>query len=160
MKVLIVSDTHGRDERFEQALWQEQPFEYLIHCGDVEGREIFVEAAAESPCTIVAGNNDFFSDLPREEEIILEGHKIFVTHGHNYGVSMDLYGIVDEAAARNCEIVCFGHTHKPVAEKRNGIWVINPGSLSFPRQEGRQPSYAVMELQEGEEPDVEVCYLG
>ena len=108
MKVLVVSDTHGRDESLEMAVALEQPFDYLIHCGDVEGREFFIEALAECPCTIVAGNNDFFSDLPREDEILLEGHKIMVTHGHNYGVSMDLYGVSEEAAARGCEIVCFG----------------------------------------------------
>ena len=84
MKILIVSDTHGRDEKLEAAVAVEQPFDYLIHCGDVEGREFFIEALAECPCTIVAGNNDFFSDLPREDEIVLEGHKIMVTHGHNF----------------------------------------------------------------------------
>lgn len=160
MKVLVVSDTHGRDEKLETAVEIEQPFDYLIHCGDVEGREIFIEALAECPCTIVAGNNDFFSDLPREEEITLEGHKILVTHGHNYGVSMDLYGIAEEAASRDCEIVCFGHTHKPVIEHKNGVLVLNPGSLSFPRQEGRYFSYIVMDLEENEEPDVEIRYLG
>ena len=64
MKVLVVSDTHGRDESLEMSVALEQPFDYLIHCGDVEGREFFIEALAECPCTIVAGNNDFmFSDL-------------------------------------------------------------------------------------------------
>ena len=159
MKVLVVSDTHGRDESLEMTVALEQPFDYLIHCGDVEGREFFIEALAECPCTIVAGNNDFFSDLPREDKILLEGHKIMVTHGHNYGVFMDLYGVSEEAAARGCEIVCFGHTHKPVVEKKNGVLVINPGSLSFPRQEGRRPSYAVMELYKGEEPEIEIRYL-
>lgn len=53
---------------------------------------------------------------------MLEGHKIMVTHGHNYGVSMDLYGVSEEAAARGCEIVCFGHTHKPVVEKKMVYW--------------------------------------
>ena len=62
---------------------------------------------------------------------MLEGHKIMVTHGHNYGVSMDLYGVSEEAAARGCEIVCFGHTHKPVVEKKKGVLVINPGEPFF-----------------------------
>ena len=53
-----------------------------------------------------------------------------VTHGHNYGVSMDLYGISEEAAARECEMVCFGHTHKPVIEKKNGVLVI-PAAFLF-----------------------------
>ena len=54
MKVLIVSDTHGQDENLEETVLREAPFDYLIHCGDVEGREIFIEALAECPCTIVA----------------------------------------------------------------------------------------------------------
>ena len=49
MKVLIVSDTHGQDENLEETVLREAPFDYLIHCGDVEGREIFIEALAECP---------------------------------------------------------------------------------------------------------------
>lgn len=159
MKVLIVSDTHGKDEKLEEAVMRETPFDYLIHCGDVEGREFYIEALAECPCTIVSGNNDFFSDLPRESEIELGGRRIMVTHGHYYGVSMDVYGLVDEAKSRNIQIAMFGHTHKPMAELRDGVLVINPGSLSYPRQEGRKPSYAVMEIEEGKEPEVEIRFL-
>ena len=107
----------------------------------------------------MSGNNDFFSDLPREEEIELAGRRVLVTHGHYYGVSMDIYGVVDEARSRGCEIVLFGHTHKPVAERRCGVLAINPGSLSYPRQEGRNPSYAVMEIARGKEPEVEIKFL-
>ena len=49
MKILIVSDTHGRDENLEKAVYREEPFDYLIHCGDVEGREIFIEALVDWP---------------------------------------------------------------------------------------------------------------
>lgn len=159
MKVLIVSDTHGRDSNLEEAVLQEAPFDYLIHCGDVEGREFFIEALAECPCCIVAGNNDFFSDLPKEEEIVLAGKKILVTHGHYYGVSMDVYGLVDEARDRECDMVIYGHTHKPYAAKIDEILVVNPGSLAYPRQEGRNPSYAVMDAEEGKDFSVEIRYL-
>ena len=47
MKVLIVSDTHGHDENLERAVMMETPFDMLVHCGDVEGREIFIEALVE-----------------------------------------------------------------------------------------------------------------
>lgn len=76
MKVLIVSDTHGRDENLELAVNREAPFDMLVHCGDVEGREFYIEALAECPCSIVSGNNDFFSDLPREEVIDIEENKV------------------------------------------------------------------------------------
>ena len=81
----------------------------------MEGREIFSEALLDCPCCSVAGNNDFFSDLPREEEIELDGNKVLVTHGHYYGVSMDISGVAEEAKSRDCDAVFFGHTHKPVS---------------------------------------------
>ena len=39
MKVLIVSDTHGRDENLEHVVMNEAPFDMFVHCGDVEGRD-------------------------------------------------------------------------------------------------------------------------
>ena len=32
----------------------------------------------------------------------------------------------------------YGHTHMPVIENEDGILVINPGSLTYPRQRGRR----------------------
>lgn len=159
MKILIVSDTHGRDTKLEEAVEKEKPFDMLIHCGDVEGREFFVEALAECPCCIVAGNNDFFSDLPREDEITIQGKKAMITHGHYYGVSMDVQMLAEEAKSRGCEIAMFGHTHKPMVANRDGVMVINPGSLAYPRQEGRKPSYAVMQTREDGDFLVTVEYL-
>ena len=159
MKILVVSDTHGRDENLETVVYREAPFDMLVHCGDVEGREIFIEALAEVPCCIVSGNNDFFSDLPREEEIEIAGKKFLVTLGHYYGVSMDETGVVDEARSHNCDGVMFGHTHKPVLEMVDGILAINPGSLSYPRQRGKRPSYVVLEAGEDGNITGEIKYL-
>ena len=159
MKILVVSDTHGRDENLETVVYREAPFDMLVHCGDVEGREIFIEALAEVPCCIVSGNNDFFSDLPREEEIEIAGKKFLVTHGHYYGVSIDETGVVEEARSRNCDGVMFGHTPRPVLEVIDGILAINPGSLSYPRQMGRRPSYVVLETDEDGNITGEIKYL-
>ena len=159
MKILVVSDTHGRDRELEKTVEREAPLDRLIHCGDVEGREIFIEALADCPCCIVAGNNDFFCDLPREQEIMVGGKKALVTHGHYYGVSIDLSGIADEARSRGCEIAFFGHTHKPVVAEKDGVLVINPGSLSYPRQAGRKSSYAVLNTDVQGNIDAEIKYL-
>ena len=113
MKVLIVSDTHGQDENLEETVLREAPFDYLIHCGDVEGREIFIEALAECPCTIVAGNNDFFTDLPYDEEVTLEGHKILVTHGHHYFVSRDYDKLVENVNYFRDKMTAAGFDIKP-----------------------------------------------
>ena len=80
MKILIVSDTHGRDTNLE-VLW-EAPFDMLIHCGDVEGREFFIEAFAEVLVVLWPEITIFSVICQREEEITLGGKKILVTHGH------------------------------------------------------------------------------
>lgn len=159
MKILVVSDTHGYDEHLETAVMKEQPLDMLIHCGDIEGREFYIEALVECPCTIVAGNNDFFSDLPREEEIEINGHRILITHGHYYGVSMDLSRLTDEAISRDCDCAFFGHTHKPFLQDIDGVLTLNPGSLSFPRQRNRKFSYAVLDVSETGELHAEIRYL-
>lgn len=148
MKILIVSDTHGHNENLEVVLSRVKPIDRVIHLGDAEGAEDYIQAIAECPLDIVAGNNDFFSVLPRELEVELGGHKALLTHGHYYYVTVGLENLIEEATARGMDIVMFGHTHRPVIEIRDDITVINPGSLSYPRQEGRIPTFILMEIDE------------
>ena len=53
----------------------------------------------------------------------------------------------------------FGHTHRPFFEEMDEIIVLNPGSLSFPRQEGRKGSYMIMETDGEGRPYFKQCYL-
>ena len=53
----------------------------------------------------------------------------------------------------------YGHTHKPFLEKVNGVTVLNPGSLSYPRQEGRRPSYMVITVSDDGRMDYDQRYL-
>ncbi len=158
MKVLICSDTHRRHDSYIKAVEKDGPFDFLIHCGDTEGGEYLIQEAAACPAKIVMGNNDFFSDLPREEIFELGGKKVWVTHGHNYYVSLDTAGIKKEAAARGANVVMFGHTHRPLIEKE-GLLCINPGSLSYPRQTNRRPSYIVLNINVQNEWSLEIKYL-
>ncbi|MDO4293033.1 MAG: metallophosphoesterase [Eubacteriales bacterium] len=149
MKILIVSDTHGRDGNLIDVLDLAGPVDMLVHCGDVEGSEDFIREIAGCPVHMVAGNNDFFTDLPREEEFLIGDYQVWLTHGHNYYVSVGDDFIREEAASRGADIVMYGHTHRPLIElaKEPGeVTAINPGSISYPRQEGRRPSYILMEL--------------
>ena len=88
MKILIISDTHGAHRNFDRVIEKEQPLDMLIHLGDVEGDEDYIPAVADCPVHMVRGNNDFFSGLPGEEEFMIGGYHIFITHGHGYYVSM------------------------------------------------------------------------
>ena len=42
MKILVVSDTHRRDENLRLVIEQEKPFDMLIHLGDAEGSEHWI----------------------------------------------------------------------------------------------------------------------
>ena len=130
-------------------LRREKGASLLIHLGDVESQEFEIRQMAGIPCEMVRGNNDFFTQLPREKVLTLEGHKIFIAHGHTYNISVGTELIAGEARDRGCEAVLFGHTHLPLVREEDGLTLANPGSLSYPRQEGRAPTYLVMEIERG-----------
>ena len=159
MKVLIVSDTHGRRGELEEIIELEKPFQFLIYCGDVEGDEEYIRQTAGCDCVFVKGNNDFFSNLSGSECFILEGFRVMVTHGHLYGVSLNTAMLEEEARSRGVQIVMFGHTHRPYLEEKDGLILMNPGSVSYPRQQGRLPGYAVMEIRRNQPPKITQKYL-
>lgn len=159
MRVLIVSDTHRHNDNYFRVLEREGQLDMVIHCGDAEGSEYLLQEAAGCPLHIVMGNNDFFSNLPREEELEIAGKKVLITHGHYYCVSNGYELLKDEGLARGFDIVMYGHTHRPVVDKSDGIVVINPGSLTYPRQEGRRPTYIMMEINKKGDMDFVVKYL-
>ena len=64
MKILVVSDTHRKNNKYFEALQRVRP-DLIIHCGDVEGSEYALTESADCPVKIVLGNNDFFSYLPK-----------------------------------------------------------------------------------------------
>ena len=67
--------------------------------------------------------------------------------------------IKKEAIDRGIDIVLYGHTHRPVIDIDDDIIAVNPGSLSYPRQEGRQPSYAIMEIDREGKVHFTIAYL-
>ena len=159
MKVLIVSDTHKSHDNLEQVIEMEKPLDHMIHLGDAEGYEDLIESMAQCPLDIVAGNCDWGSDLPTEKMIELENHVILMTHGHEYYVSTGMETLIDRAVSSGADIVMFGHTHRPFYEETGEVTILNPGSISYPRQEGHVPSYAVMDIQKDGEITIETKYF-
>lgn len=82
-----------------------------------------------------------------------------ITHGHRYYISMGSEMLKKEAIAQGIDIVMYGHTHKPVIDISDNIIAINPGSLSYPRQENRKPSYIIMELNAAGKAEFTLHYL-
>lgn len=158
-KILIVSDTHRKNDNYFTLLERQKPLDMVIHCGDAEGSEYALSQAADCPVQIVLGNNDFFSNLPRELEFEIGRYHVWVTHGHSYYVSVGCERIKQEARERGVDIVMFGHTHRPYLDEEENLIILNPGSLSYPRQDGRRPSYIIMELDEEGKADFRIEYL-
>lgn len=159
MRVLLVSDSHGRNQNMEKVIRKVSPVDLLIHLGDLEGSEGYLEAIAPCPVEMVAGNNDFFSRLPREKVITIGGHQIFMTHGHNYYVNYGYGELRAAAKSRGCDYAFFGHIHRPVLDDTEEVTVVNPGSISLPRQDNRRPSYAILDVNRKGDFDIEIYYL-
>ena len=64
-----------------------------------------------------------------------------------------------EARERGMDIVMFGHSHRPIVDIDKDIIAVNPGSLTYPRQEGKKPSYIIMELDYKGKAHFTICYL-
>lgn len=159
MRILIISDTHRKNDNYFKVLKKLKHIDMIVHCGDVEGSEYTLDEAAECPVLMIAGNNDFFSELPRERELSIEKYKVWITHGHHYGVSMGNERLKQEARARGVQIVIYGHTHRPCIEIEEDLVTVNPGSLSYPRQDGHRASYAVMEIDRYGDAHYTISYL-
>lgn len=159
MKVLIVSDTHKSHGNLRKAIEDSSPIDMLIHLGDVEGGEDDIRALAGCPVHILGGNNDFFSELPREEEFFVDGLHLFITHGHNYFVTMGEEDLIREARGRGADIVMYGHTHKPSYTKTEDLIIVNPGSIAYPRQSGGKGSYMLMEIDDNGKAEFTLKYI-
>ena len=163
-RILIVSDTHRKNDNYFTLLKRLGPLHMVIHCGDAEGSEYAISQAAvnqtaDCQVQIVPGNNDFFSVLPRELEIEIGRYRVWVTHGHTYYVSMGPERIKQEARERGMDIVMCGHTLRPLLDQAEHLVALNPGSLSYPRQDGHKPSYAIMELDEAGKASFRIEYM-
>ncbi len=160
-KIMIVSDSHGRNENLRKvAQVMDGSLDMVLHLGDSLCGQDELESIFHCPVEMVKGNSDSLTcRMPISRMIDIEGHKIFMTHGHQYG---GMYGIdsMKEAAEDNgCSILMFGHTHVPMIEPYSKIAVVNPGSISQPRQDGHQPTYVIMHIYDNGVIDYNLMYV-
>lgn len=146
IRVLIVSDSHGNNENVRKAVNKAGKVDMMFHLGDVGINYLEVERMCGMPTYIVAGNNDYNPALKKQVIIKVGNHTIYATHGHLQGVHAGLDRIRYAALENGCDIAMFGHIHVPVLEELDDITIINPGSLTFPRQDGWKKTFAIMEI--------------
>ncbi|ASA25268.1 phosphodiesterase [Paenibacillus donghaensis] len=164
MKLMFISDIHGSLfwlERALEMLEEERP-DQLVILGDFlyhgprnplpegydpQGVAARLNALAQMPIA-VRGNCDAEVDqmllqFPMMGDYVMllhEGRRIYVTHGHGYSMEN-----LPQLAAG--DVFIQGHTHLPVADVKEGIYVLNPGSISLPK-ENNPHSYAILQYGE------------
>ena len=161
MKLMFLSDIHGSVFYTKQALeiFEKEEADYLIILGDVlyhgprnplpkdyDPKEV-APLLNEYRDKIIAvrGNCDSEVDQMMLDYPIMSDYstvfynkkRIFVTHGH-------VYNQIDMPKLSKGDVFISGHTHIPVAEERDGIFMLNPGSITLPKQNNPN-SYAVLE---------------
>jgi len=158
MKILVVSDTH-KDTATLATLLEKycNQVQMVCHLGDHADDLLCFQAKYPALTMVtVAGNCDSVLSVDAERVLTLPPHRIFLAHGHNHGVKMNLDRLAYYAREKDAHACFFGHTHMPVVLWYGSILMLNPGSLGAPRI-GDKPSYALVEI--GDTITGEVMYL-
>lgn len=145
MKVGIIGDTHGSNESLTKILQAFSEVELFLHTGDHWQDGALVEQKTGIPVLTVKGNCDR-GEMSDELVFTLSGKRFFLTHGHMYGVKYGLGILIARATELSADYCVFGHTHRTMLEKRNGIWFLNPGSLTWPRVQGKYAGILLEDL--------------
>lgn len=150
MKYLIVSDIHGALPQLNQVLhfFQENHYDMLVILGDIlnygprngvpEGLDAqgIADQLNKFADKIIAvrGNCDsevdqFLLQFPMMADyalLVIEGKRIFLTHGHRYNP--------EQPSSLNIDVLCYGHTHCWQLEQTDNFLVCNTGSITFPKE--------------------------
>lgn len=152
MKVGVVSDTHlpRFGDRLPAELCRglgEERVALILHLGDFTGSKIPRLLESVAPLEAVAGNNDppdLVQRFGRRKIVTLGRVRIGMVHGdgtRGTTTSRSLRAFEEDEV----DVICFGHSHQPLCERRGGIWLVNPGSPTDKRAQSRY-SYAILDI--------------
>ena len=142
MRILVLSDSHGRLSPIEEAVEAVRP-QRIFHLGDGwdDARDLH-RHYPDIPLHQVRGNCDYRPGEPEEETLVLEGLRLYLCHGHRLGVKTSLLQAGYLAEERGLDCFLFGHTHRPLCQQlEDGLWMLNPGTA--------RTTYGVIELDRG-----------
>jgi uncharacterized protein len=153
-RVVLVGDTHL--PRFGRTL--PPPLveglataDVVLHAGDMTQDfvlELLAEHAPGAEVRAVAGNNDppaLADRLGHARIVEVAGVRIGLTHGHlgrgrtTPGRALSVFADADPPV----HAIAFGHSHIPLVDRRDGVWLLNPGS---PTDRRRQPTFSYLEV--------------
>lgn len=159
MKVLVISDSHGSLENVKKVIKSIGKIDLVIHLGDIIGQDDTLRSMCSCPVKIVKGNCDFVTDNQITEIFNLGKNKVLATHGHYYSVDWGLEKLYFAAQEGQCNIAMYGHTHIPEISEQGDVTIINPGSITRPRQLNHRPSYIIMKIDKDEKVHFAINYL-
>lgn len=142
MKLLLFSDNHRDRQSVKEVVEKHPDMDRYISLGDSEMKEHELTALNVFG---VKGNYPFEPNFPNQLTFVFEGIKVFLTHGHYYSVKLGLTKLLNYSLYNDINIVCFGHTHKPLLRDLRGVIFINPGCLSKAKY-GSSNSYCILEI--------------
>lgn len=150
MRMLAVSDTHHDfDALYRLVLREGDHIDLLLHLGD--GAQDIDDLRAVRPLLpvrFVRGNCDYISNAPDTAVVEADGLRLLLTHGHLFDVNRTPERLAMEARRQNATVALFGHTHCQLCREVLGVRLLNPGSLSKPRDGAR--GYAAIEVSQGQ----------
>lgn len=132
MKILLISDVHGDYNALKDVYNQNLNCDYYFLLGDS-----MLPKYLTSDFLTVKGNCDF-EDYKESYDLVIENFKIHIQHGHKIYPSLENY-----VKNIDCDIFIFGHLHKKIYKKLDKKIIINPGSLTKPR-DSNVGSYALL----------------
>lgn len=136
MKLTIFSDLHDNLVNLDKFLgWcGANDIEDLICAGDLTNEETLDRLAKNfsGEIYLVRGNVDNYDegllkDYPKIINLTRAGGVVQLG-GRSIGLCHEPY-LIDDLLKQNPEIIFYGHTHKPWQEMRNGVNLVNPGTL-------------------------------
>jgi putative phosphoesterase len=97
---------------------------------------------------------DHLANAPTSHEMEAAGAKLLMIHATPWepfsGYITPGNPKLQRIGTLDYDFVVLGHTHMPMVERAGAVTVINPGSVSQPRDQDRRGSYAVLDLANGE----------
>ena len=133
VKIVIASDAHRHIEEMDKIIQKEKDGDYFWDLGDNFCYEMPTEKFL-SEWTSVLGNNDFYP-YPEKRDFEIFGIRIRMMHGDYLFCRYEtIQEFLDYMNRENIQILLFGHTHQRLLYKKDNKMMINPGSVSRPRE--------------------------
>jgi uncharacterized protein len=151
MKIAIISDIHDNIVNLEKAIkWcNAEKVGAIVCAGDITNAETLEFLATKFVGTIylIRGNMEIYeeAEIKNYKNINYYGRfGVANIEGKNIGICHEPAFISDLLKDNKCDSIFYGHTHRPWFEEREGVKLINPGTLGGVFQ---RASFAVWEVE-------------